>query len=187
MTTIASPSRFRLNLDAFHALAAVGVFPPHVRVELIDGDLIEMPAIGSRHAAMVSRLVRCLGAQVAEQAIVSPQNPIILGQYSQPQPDICLLKPRADFYSEQLPTLADVLLLIEVSDSTLVYDRDEKLPLYARHGIAEVWLVDLPQAQLIAHRRPGSTGFSECITLAGDQRLSPVALPGLSIGLDDLG
>ena len=187
MTTIATPTRYRLTTTAFHAMAEIGVFPEDARVELIDGDLIEMPAIGSRHAAMVSRLVRWFIPRLGDRAIVSPQNPIVLGNYSQPQPDICLLRPRADFYNDRLPAAADVLLLIEVADSTLAYDRDEKLLLYARHGIAEAWLVDLPGSRLIAYRGAGAAGYGERLELQVDTRLAPLAFPDLAIGLADLG
>lgn len=187
MTMIATPTRYRLTTTAFHAMAEIGVFPEDARVELIDGELIEMPAIGSRHAAMVSRLVRWFIPRLGDRAIVSPQNPIVLGSYSQPQPDICLLRTRADFYSDQLPTPADVLLLIEVADSTLIYDRDNKLPLYARHGIAEVWLVDLQGSRLIAYREPGITGYGERLELQASTRLAPLAFSDLALGLADLG
>jgi len=187
MSTITTPTRYRLTTTAFQTLAAAGAFPGDVRVELIDGELIEMPAIGSRHAAMVSRLVRWFIPRLGDRAVVSPQNPIALGDYSQPQPDICLLRSRADFYADHLPTPADVLLLIEVADSTLAYDRDEKLPLYARHGIVETWLVDLQESRLIAHRQPGQSGYGERLECQAATPLAPLAFPDLAIAPADLG
>lgn len=187
MTTIHTPTRYRLNTAAFRTMAAMGLVPGDKRVELIDGELIEMPAIGSRHAAVVSRLVRWFIPRLGDRAVVSPQNPIVLDDYSQPQPDICLLRPRADFYDEHLPTPADVLLLIEVADSTLAYDRDEKLPLYARRGIVEAWLVDLQASRLVAHRQPGPAGYGEWVELGAGGGLAPLAFADLLIHPADLG
>lgn len=113
-------------------MAQAGILAEDDRVELIDGDLIDMRPIGSRHAGAVSRLTSLFGAGVGAEAIVSVQNPVQLDRYSQPQPDLALLRPRADFYAESHPQPADVLLIVEVAEASLDYDRDVKVPLYAR-------------------------------------------------------
>jgi Uma2 family endonuclease len=136
-----------------------GILEEDARVELIEGDLIDMAPIGSLHAGMVARLGRILTLATVGQALVYAQSPIVCGEHSEPQPDIALLRPRADDYTEALPVPSDVLLLIEVADRSLRYDREIKVPLYARHRIAEVWLIDLPQRRIEVCREPGIDGY----------------------------
>jgi Uma2 family endonuclease len=130
--------RHRLNVDDYYRMAAAGVLARDARVELIEGEIIDMAPIGSRHSGTVSLLARRLAAAIGESAIVATQSPLRLSQLSESQPDLLLLKPRADFYRQSHPEPADVLLLIEVCESSLRYDQQVKLPLYARHGVAEV-------------------------------------------------
>jgi Uma2 family endonuclease len=131
-----------------------GVFPPEYRAELIDGEIVEMSPIGPRHASCVGRLTQMLSLLLQRQAIVWVQNPITLDDLSEPEPDVCVLRPRADFYGESLPTPADVLLVIEVSETTLDYDRQKKLSLYARACVPEVWIVNLVDGQIETHADP---------------------------------
>jgi Uma2 family endonuclease len=133
----------KFTVEQYERMIEAGVFPPEYRAELIDGEIIEMSPIGSRHAACVGRLTQMLSLLLQREAIVWVQNPIRLDDRSEPEPDICVLKPRADFYGESLPTPADVLLVVEVSETTLDYDRRTKVPLYARAGVPEVWIVNL--------------------------------------------
>lgn len=136
-------ARHFFTVAEYERMGEAGIFPEGERVELIEGEIVEMSPIGERHAACVGRLAQFLILLFQRQAIVWIQNPIRLNDYSEPQPDVALLKPRPDFYAQALPTPEDVLLVIEVSDSTLEYDRQIKAPMYARAGVAEVWIVNL--------------------------------------------
>lgn len=143
----------KFTVEQYDRMIEAGVFPPEYRAELIEGEIIEMSPIGPRHAACVGRLTR-LFSRLLEEPIVWVQNPVRLDDSSEPEPDICVLKPRADFYAESLPTPADVLLLVEVSDSTLEFDRRRKLPLYARSLVPEVWIVNLADERIETFAEP---------------------------------
>ncbi len=134
-------TRRRFTVHDYHRMGEAGILHEDDRVELIEGELVEMAAIGTRHLTCVNGLTRMLVRGVGDEAIVSVQNPVRLDEHSEPQPDLTVLRMRD--YRESLPVPEDVLLLIEVSDTTLAYDRGVKLPLYARSGIREVWIVDL--------------------------------------------
>src|SRR5437868_12357745 len=136
-------ARRHFNVAEYYKMAAAGVFSEDDRVELIEGEIVEMNPIGSRHAACVGRLTKLLERLTGDRAIVWVQNPVQVSDYSEPLPDVALLNPRDDFYSQATPQATDVLLIIEVAESSLEYDRSIKLPLYARSGIVEVWLVNL--------------------------------------------
>ena len=131
------------TVTEFDRLGETGFFTEHDRLELIEGKIIEMAPIGPDHVEQVNRLNYQLTHRLHGRAIVSPQNPIVLGEHSKPQPDLVVLRWRSDFYHGRLAQAEDILLAIEVADSTLVYDRDTKVPLYARHRIPEVWIVNL--------------------------------------------
>jgi Uma2 family endonuclease len=178
--------RRKLSLADYHRMGEAGILREDDRVELIHGELIAMAPIGSRHAATVSRLTHVLIAAAGSNAIVSTQNPVALPPESEPQPDIALLKPRADYYAASLPGPSDVLLIIEVADTTLAYDRDIKLPLYAQHGIGEVWLIDLQRNALSIYRDPSPQGFLRVLTPGRDESMSLTTLPGVSIDLSAL-
>lgn len=167
-------------------MAQAGVLAEDDRLELIDGDLIDMTPIGSRHAGAVSRLTRLFGAAVGADAIVSVQNPVQLDHYSQPQPDLALLRPRADFYSESHPQPADVLLIVEVAEASLDYDRGVKVPLYAHHGVPEVWLVDVAGRSMTVYRAPGPDGYGEQRRIGSAESIWPVTLPAVVIDLAGL-
>ena len=174
-------TRRKLDVGEYHKLAEAGILGEDDRVELIEGELIEMAPIGSPHAGTVNALTQLLVMGVAGQAIVAVQNPVHLGDMSEPQPDFALLRPRADHYRSATPTAADVLLLIEVADASGRYDRSVKLPLYARHGIPEVWIVDIGGRTIEAHREPGPRGYREVLRPAGGEALSPQLLPELRL------
>ena len=165
------PARHKLDVDAYHRMAEAGIFGEEKRIELIDGDLIDMAPIGQGHAALVSGLAEALFIACAGRAIVWPQNPVRLDRSSEPQPDLAVLRRRADFYATgERPRPADVLLLVEVADSSLRFDRTVKLPLYAKAGIAEFWIVDLKRRILTAYRRPAGNGYGEtAVHRAGDE------------------
>lgn len=154
MTEARPGIRHRLSVSDYQRMGAAGIPGDDCRTELIDGELFEMAPIGTDHAWAVRTLINLLAPAAAGKALLDAQNPPVLGGHSQPQPDLLLLRPRPDGYRSALPRPEDVWLLIEVADSSLRFDREVKVPLYARHGIAEVWLFDLAQRCLEIHRDP---------------------------------
>jgi Uma2 family endonuclease len=177
------PRRHRITVDEYHRMAETGSFAPDARVELIDGVIIDMPPIGSPHAAIGSRLDSLLRDVVGRQALVRCQWPIRLGDDSEPQPDIALVRPRENFYEDRHPVAADTLLVIEVSATTLDDDLRKKLHLYARHGIPEYWVVDVVRQRLHSFRRPSGEEYEEASSVDRSREVEISALPGLSIDL----
>ena len=141
-------SKYYFTVAEYERMGEAGVFHQDARLELIEGEIIEMSPIGSRHAACVNFLSRFLNRAVGDIALVSIQNPLRLNDFSEPQPDLALLQLRDDFYRAAHPTPPDVLLIIEVADTTLEYDQQVKVPLYAKAGIVETWIVNLPEEQI---------------------------------------
>src|SRR5215471_13179128 len=178
--------RHRLTVAEYHRMGDAGIFSPEARVELIEGEVIDMPPIGSLHAGTVDYIADVLRLACSGRAIVRTQNPVFLDLRSEPQPDVALLRPRPDFYRNAHPTPADVFLIVEVADTTLAYDTQIKLPLYARHGVPEMWLVDLPNQQFIIHRTPTPTGFQDVQTLTDLSAVSMFLLPGVTVDLSGL-
>ena len=154
-----APCRHRLTVSDFHRMGEAGIFAAGDRVELIDGEVIDMSPIGAIHAAIVDCLVRHLGRNVGDPVIVRCQNPIRLDDSSEPEPDIALLRPRSDGYMSAHPGPGDVLVVIEVADTSLAYDLGVKVPLYARHGIPEVWVIDAATRQTRIFRDPSAEGY----------------------------
>ena len=169
------------SVEEYYLMAKAGILTEDDRVELIEGEIVEMSPIGSRHAACVKRLIRFLSQQVGQHALIGAQDPVRLGEHSEPQPDIALLRPRADFYSTAHPGPADVLLLIEVSDTSIDYDREVKVPLYARSGIGEVWLIDLAGESIEVYQSPAPEGYRQIRVVRQEERLAPEALPELEL------
>ena len=161
----------------YERMGELGILPAGERYELMRGEIIEMSPIGKRHAACANRLSRELNRQVGASVIVSIQNPIQLDDYSEPQPDVVLLRFRADFYSESLPAPADVLLVVEVSDTTLDYGRQFKLADYARVGIPEVLICNLPDEQLEYFAQPADGAYSVARILQRGERLTSASVP----------
>ena len=189
MTPMRSPltlPRRKLSVDEYHKIGLAGVFNEDDRIELIEGEMIEMAPIGSRHLSKVNRLSRILGREIGDEAIVSTQNPISLPPDNEPLPDIALLKSRIDDYESAVPTAEDVLLLIEIADTTLTYDRDVKIALYARYGIAEVWLVDLQNETLSIYLDPSPKGYKKLLNPAKNETISPLLLPEANVSLSDV-
>ena len=176
--------RHRLTVDDYHGMADAGLLAPDARVELIDGEIIDMPPMKSRHAFAVAMLNRDLVRVVGDAGLVACQTPLRLDRYSEPEPDFMVLRPKPEGYRDALPTAADVLLLIEVSDTTAGYDRRIKLPLYARHRVAEFWIVDLDGGVIQTFRRPGDAGYEDATTLEeAPEALAIAALPGVMVDL----
>jgi Uma2 family endonuclease len=180
------PRRHRLSVEDYYRMAEVGILGPDERVELIDGGIVDMAPIGSRHASAVRQLDKLLQRAVGDTAEVSVQSAIALGRYSEPQPDIALLRPDSDSYKDTHPRPADVLLVIEVAETSLRYDRDVKVALYARFGIVEVWLVDTRNAQLTRYRNPVAGTYESVDEPDLSQPLRIGALPGVSLDLRSL-
>ena len=170
------PRRHRVTVDEYYRMAEIGLLAPDARTELIEGEIIDVAPPGSVHCSVVDQLTRLLTQAIGQQAIVRVQSAVRLSRITEPQPDVALLKPRTDFYRHQQPIGPDTLLVIEVSDSTLHYDRDMKAALYARHGVPDLWIVDLRHSQLLAY---GSLGDGEYRQQTSTDRPGVTALPGL--------
>jgi Uma2 family endonuclease len=177
-------ARRLFTVEEFHRMGKAGVFSEDDRVELLDREIVQMTPIGSRHAGVVNRLNRLFSQLVGDRAVVSVQNPVRLGEHSEPQPDLTLLRPRQDLYAHAHPGPADVLLLIEVAETSADTDREAKLPLYARSGVVEVWLVDLSTELVEVYRKPAPHGYQESRTVGRGQHLAPQALPDLDLSVD---
>jgi Uma2 family endonuclease len=175
--------RHRLSVDDYYRMAEVGVLAHDARVELIDGEIIEMAPIGSRHYAAVAKLTRLLERLTLDNAIVVAQSSIRLNPSSQPEPDLVVLKPRADFYASGLPTGKDCFLVVEVSDTTLPYDVKVKAPLYAQHGVPEYWVFDLDQKALRRFASPKDGVWTDVSAVVSPGRIALPGLDGLHIDL----
>ncbi|MBI3156730.1 MAG: Uma2 family endonuclease [Burkholderiales bacterium] len=178
--------RHRLTVAQYHRMGEAGVLMPGARVELVEGEVVEMAPIGSRHAAAVKRLISMFSGLVADRTQLAAQAPLRLDDQSEPQPDLMLLAPREDFYAAAHPRPADVLLLVEVADTTSRYDREVKLPLYARHGVAEVWLVDLDEGLVHLLREPRDGRYTQIQVSATPGIVAPQALPAAAVDLSPL-
>jgi Uma2 family endonuclease len=178
--------RHKLDVSQYHRMGETGVFEGNERVELIEGEIVEMAPIGDRHAGTTNRLARALFAVVGDRAVVAVGNPVRLDRYNEPQPDFTLLRPRADFYETSKPAAGDTLLMIEVAESSLRYDRKVKLPLYARHGVPEVWIVDLEGGTVEVCREPRGDGYAATSHVAPGDVLEPALLPGVRIAVTDI-
>lgn len=165
-----------ITVDEYYDMDRTGLLEPDARVELIEGEVIHMPPIGSRHGSIGQFLDRLLDRALADRALVRNQLPVRLDNLSEPVPDLAVVKPRADRYARSHPTATDVFLIVEVSRSTLRYDTNVKVPLYARHGIPEVWIVDLKNNQFRTYRSP-SDGCYRDITSVAKPGKTPV--PGV--------
>jgi Uma2 family endonuclease len=179
-------STHRFTIHDFHRMAQAGIFSEDDRVELLDGEIIEMTPIGSRHAACVAREGQLFNLRLGTSVIVWVQNPIRLDDRSELQPDVVQLRPRPGFYAQDHPGPQDVLLLIEVADTALELDRDIKLPLYAKAGIREVWIVDLTGRTVHVYRQPSLQGYWTSSQARGVEQLTPEALPHLAISASEI-
>ncbi len=181
-------ARRLFTVDEYYQMAAVGILHEDDRVELIEGEILQMAAIGSRHAGCVDRLTQWFVVHVVGQAIVRIQNPIRLNNRSEPEPDLTLLTPRQDFYTASHPGPQDVLLVVEVADSSAGFDRGTKIPLYGRAGIREAWLVDLTQNHIEVHRQPVSSrrGYRDVQRYTRGMTLSVLAFPELCPLVEDI-
>ncbi len=178
--------RRTFTVDEYHVMLRANILTEDDRVELLDGEIVNMAPIGSEHSGCVLRLNHLLLQRLLGRALVNIQNPIILSDHSEPQPDLALLVPRADFYTGSHPGSLDIYLLIEVTDTTADFDRQVKVPLYARAGIREVWLVDLAAQGIEVYRDPAEGSYRTNTRLKDAQCLSPLAFPDLVLTAKDI-
>ena len=183
-TTPMEVKRRRFTVHDYHRMGEAGILHEDDRVELIEGEIVEMAAIGTRHFSCVNRLNRLLVMSVGDEAVISVQNPVRLNEHTELQPDLAVIRPRD--YRESLPEPDDVLLLIEVSETTLPYDRGVKLSLYARAGIREVWIVDLPGETIERYTAPSANGYRRVEQMRRGQTLESTSLPGLAPSVDEV-
>ena len=172
---------YRFTRDEYHRMAQTGILPPDARVELINGEILEMSPIGRRHKGCVDRVSKFFNKNLDDDTIVRTQSSIVLGDGQEPEPDIAILRFRADFYTESDETPADVLLIIEVADTSEGYDRRTKAPLYARYGIPELWIADVNRDRLTVYRDPTPDGYASTQVLSRGESVSPLAFPSLSV------
>ena len=185
--TVAIDVHHRLfSVRDYYRMAEAGILGEDDRVELIEGEIIEMAPIGPRHASTVDRLGAVLSDSVRGKLIVRVQNPLRISEVSEPQPDLMLLHPRDDFYAADHPAPEDVLLVIEVADSSAGYDRSIKLPLYARAGVLEVWLIYVGLPEVEIYREPSPTGYASKRTAGQAENLPIPGLGGVRVSVKDL-
>ncbi|MBV9895658.1 MAG: Uma2 family endonuclease [Chloroflexi bacterium] len=176
-----------LTVEEFKALAETEGWDEDTRVELLDGEVVWMSPINDPHAACVKRLNRLFSRSFAdEQVVVSVQDPVRIENYDEPQPDLALLKPRADFYATATPTPADILLLVEVADTTLRTDLGRKARIYASGGVTEYWVVDLNNRALYVHRAPSGSTYTDRQVLARGQRVAAGFAPQIEMSVDEV-
>jgi Uma2 family endonuclease len=185
MTVVLKTHRF--TVDEYHRMGEVGIFSEDDRVELLAGEIVEMSPIGPLHAGTVRRLTSLFSARLGTVVLVSVQNPLLLRtEDSEPQPDVVLLRPRSDFYTRSHPEEQDVYLVIEVADTSVVADREVKLPIYARAGVPEAWLLDVATQRLEVYRYPTSDGYQDVHSLQRGESVAPQAFPHLVLTVDAL-
>lgn len=185
---ISNPERTQrlFTADEYERMIETGILGEDERVELIDGEIRAMSPIGSKHAACVKRLIALITEQLGRRAIVSAQDPVRLSATSEPQPDIALLRPRADFYADRLPEPTDIWLIVEVADTSVDYDRAVKLPLYAAAGIPEAWLVDLNAGAIEQHTRPLNGRYATVATLQRGEVVRAAAVDDFAAAVADI-
>ena len=185
-TTQVEMKRRRFTVADFLRLAEIGFLADDERVELIRGEIIEMSSISEGHASTVMRLVSLLSRMFGQRALLSVQNPVQLDDATLPQPDVALLRPRDDFYGQRHPGPEDTLLLIEVSDTTLTYDRRVKTALYSAAGVMEYWIINLQKRQIEVYREPQSEGYRTMTRYAPGETLSPLAFPEVQLDITEI-
>jgi len=182
MAVMRKPRRF--TLEEYHRMGVAGILDEDERVELIEGEIVEMTPIGRAHASVVARLNRLFGTRFGERAIVWVQNPLALPrQVSEFQPDVALLRLRPDFYRDKQVEPDDALLVVEVMDSSVAHDRRVKLPLYSRAGVPEVWLVDVNESTVEVHRKPTAAGYRDRRLVDQAGTIGPLAFPDVVLAV----
>jgi Uma2 family endonuclease len=178
--------KHRFSVEEYYRMAETGVLKPDARVELLNGEIIDMSPIGPFHGGVVNYLVDVFTAACKGRWRTTVQNPVRLDDHSEPQPDLMLAKPAPDFYRKRHPQPADVFLLVEISDASLVTDREDKLPAYGHAGIAEVWIVNLADLTVEVYREPHFTGYDSKIILRAGDQAKPQAFPDVAVDVAEL-
>ncbi len=179
-----APKRYRFTVEQYYQMSEAGILAPDERVELIEGEIIKMAAIGPTHSWLVDNLTRTVYRQIGDDVRLGVQNPIHLGLRSEPQPDLCVSR----YYPGRRahPTSEDIHCVVEVSDTTLDYDRNTMLPLYAAVGIAESWLFDVSTWTLERHTDPRDGVYQQIARAGRGESLASTTLPGITLAVDDL-
>jgi Uma2 family endonuclease len=177
--------RARISVDRYQRMIAAGILTKDDHIELIEGDLLITPPIGAPHVALSMRLNKLFVRAAGDLAEVSVGGPVKLGDFSEPEPDLTLLRPRSD-YGVRIPEPGDVLLLVEISDSSLAFDQTTKLRLYALYGITEYWIVDVEGSRIVMYRSPVAGAYAERLEIGGTGVASPSALPELRVAVQAL-
>ena len=174
------------TVDEYYRMADAGILGPEERTELIEGEIIQMSGINQRHFSCVNRMTDVFTSAFKGRAIVSVQGTLRLNNYNEPMPDLVLLEPRADYYASERHTPADTFLVVEVSDTTLRFDRRIKVPLFAAAGIREVWIADLQENLLLVFRDPADKDYKFKLSLSRDQSVSLLAFPDVTFQVAEL-
>ena len=174
------------TVDEYHRMGESGIFHPEARLELIEGEIIEMSPVGTRHISCVNRATALFAERLAGRAMVSVQNPVVLSEYTEPQPDLLLAPPRGDFYATERISAEHTILAIEVSDSTIRHDRDRKMPLYAKAGVRELWIENLKNDVILVSRDPTLDGYRRVITVGRGKELAVEPFPEVTFKVEEL-
>ncbi len=184
MVTITSPQRHQVTVNEWHKMESI--FQPEQHLQLINGEITKMSPISSPHAGSLKYLTNFFAVKLASQTIISIQDPLALNKFSEPEPDLMLLKPEANFYRSHHPTVNDVLLLVEISDSSLYFDRQQKLKLYAQHEINDYWIVNLRDASLEVYRQPKDKSYTSQQILLTGEKIQPLYFPEITLKIADI-
>jgi Uma2 family endonuclease len=183
---VLEPTRYLFRVEDYERAWQLGVFGDDARVELIEGDVYYMTPIGPPHASCVRALNALLQRALGERAVVDVQNPSRISDLSEPEPDLAVLRPGLDRYRDRHPQPADILLLVEVSDTTLAFDRNRKAPMYARARVPEVWIVDIGGGAVEVHREPGPEGYQVVERHGSGASVAPLAFPDVAVAVDEI-
>lgn len=187
MNSVTVPVRKHLtDIHEWQRMGEANIFPPSTRIELIEGEILEMAPIGFNHSGHLKRIIKLFSKLAQDTAIISAQDPLQLGDLSEPEPDFMLLKPVDDFYSSRHPNASDVVLLIEIAESSLTYDQNQKLRLYALHGVAEYWLLNLNDNCLEVYREPFGETYAQKSTLRAGDSVTLTQLPDITIQVSSI-
>jgi Uma2 family endonuclease len=185
MSSVTTAPTYQWSAEEYQKLGEVGIFHEDDRVELLNGDIVIMAPIGIRHVKAIRRLTKFMVLTYSKFCVVDPQNPLMIDGHSVPQPDILLLRPSADM-RDSVPIPEDVLLLIEVADSSLLYDMRDKRDAYARTGISEYWILDLAHNQLHVFREPSTSGYRSEKVICADESVAPLAFPDIPVPMSEI-
>ena len=186
MSTAFTPTRTRISTNRYQKMVATGVLTKYDRIELIEGEMLDVAPIDKKHSAITSKLHELFVLAVSRSATIVGGGPVNLGEFSEPQPDLMLLTRREDFYSGKIPEARDVLSLIEVSDSSLAFDQSVKLSLYARYGVREYWVIDVEGRCVVTYRDPVASGYSRKVEFTTRDIVTPEAFPDVTLRVGEI-